>query len=280
MFGYIMVNKQEMKFKDFDVYKAFYCGLCRELRERHGIPGQLTLTYDLTFVVVLLSGLYEPVTSKGVTRCAVHPIQKQPVMKNEFTSYGADMNLLFSYYKCADDWKDDRKFTKLLYAKILSRGNRRVTEAYEAKVQRILASLQELEEGEKRGEKDLDYMAGLFGKVMGEILAVREDSWEPVLRRMGFFLGKFIYLLDAYEDVEEDVKEGNYNLFAESFREPDFQEKTEEILLMMMAACCREFEQLPILKYGEILRNILYSGVWKRYAQVKEERRKTMGERK
>lgn len=56
MFGYVTVNKPEIKFKDFDMYRSFYCGLCRELRERCGIPGQISLTYDMTFVVLLLSG--------------------------------------------------------------------------------------------------------------------------------------------------------------------------------------------------------------------------------
>ena len=65
MFGYVTVNKPEIKFKDFDMYRSFYCGLCRELRERYGIPGQVSLTYDMTFVVLLLSGLYEPPTREG-----------------------------------------------------------------------------------------------------------------------------------------------------------------------------------------------------------------------
>ena len=74
MFGYVTVNKPEIKFKDFDMYRSFYCGLCRELRERYGIPGQISLTYDMTFVVLLLSGVYEPPTQKGTSRCAVHPL--------------------------------------------------------------------------------------------------------------------------------------------------------------------------------------------------------------
>lgn len=69
MFGYVVMNKPEIRFKDFDLYRSFYCGLCRELREKYGISGQITLTYDMTFVVVLLSALYEPPTQKGTTRC-------------------------------------------------------------------------------------------------------------------------------------------------------------------------------------------------------------------
>mgnify|MGYP000343866993 CR=1 FL=1 len=64
MFGYVVMNRPEIKFKDYDLYRSFYCGLCRELRERYGISGQITLTYDMTFVILLLSGLYEPPTKK------------------------------------------------------------------------------------------------------------------------------------------------------------------------------------------------------------------------
>ena len=62
MFGYIVMNKPEIKFKDFDLYRSFYCGLCRELKSKYGISGQISLTYDMTFVVILLSALYEPHT--------------------------------------------------------------------------------------------------------------------------------------------------------------------------------------------------------------------------
>ena len=82
MFGYVVMNKPEIKFKDFDLYRSFYCGLCRELRDRYGVTGQISLTYDMTFVILLLSGLYEPPTRKGTTRCIIHPVRKQPVRKN------------------------------------------------------------------------------------------------------------------------------------------------------------------------------------------------------
>ena len=104
MFGYIVMNKPEIKFKDFDLYRSFYCGLCRELKSKYGISGQISLTYDMTFVVILLSALYEPHTQKGSTRCIIHPVCKQPVRRNIVTEYAADMNVLLTYYKCRDDW--------------------------------------------------------------------------------------------------------------------------------------------------------------------------------
>ena len=67
MFGYVTIDKPELKIREFDEYRSFYCGLCRELRERYGIPGQISLSYDMTFVILLLSGLYETPTRRGTT---------------------------------------------------------------------------------------------------------------------------------------------------------------------------------------------------------------------
>ena len=103
MFGYIMVNKGELKFKEYELYQSYYCGLCRKLKEHYGILGQLTLSYDLTFVILLLTALYEPKGRKGSSHCAVHPLRKQVIRVNEFTDYAADMNMLLTYYKCEDD---------------------------------------------------------------------------------------------------------------------------------------------------------------------------------
>lgn len=273
MFGYVVMNKPEIKFKDFDVYRAFYCGLCRELRERYGIPGQITLTYDMTFVILLLSGLYEPPTRKGTTRCIVHPVKKQAVRKNEITEYAADMNVFLAYYKCMDDWKDERKFPQLAMAKLLERDDRKAETAFETKTARVIKLLEKLSAMEKAGEKDLDKMAGCFGRIMEEIFAYKEDAWEVGLRRMGFYLGKFIYIMDAYEDVEKDVEKGNYNPFSEDYIMEGFQERVQNILIMMMSEACREFEKLPIIKYADILRNILYSGVWCRFEAVSKKRK-------
>ena len=273
MFGYIEMNKPEIKFKDFDLYKSFYCGLCRELREKYGVSAQLTLSYDMTFVILLLSGLYEPRTYKGTTHCMIHPVRKQTVRKNEITEYGADMNVLLTYYKCLDDWKDDRKYLKLGYARLLEGKNKRLNKLYPEKSRRIAELLDELSRLEKENETDVDRMSGIFGHIMEEILAYRQDEWEKSLRKIGFYLGKFIYLLDAYDDVEDDGKNKDYNPFAEKYTMEGFDEEVRQILIMMLAETCREFEKLPIIKYGDILRNILYSGVWCRFEQVSRKRR-------
>ena len=273
MFGYIVLNKPEIKIKDFEEYRSFYCGLCRELREKFGLAGQVSLTYDMTFVILLLDGLYEPGIRKGTTRCIMHPVRKQMVRKSIVTEYAADMNLLLTYYKCMDDWKDERKLIRLGYAKILEGKNEETAQAYQKKAEKILALLEQLSRWERAGERDIDKMAGCFGKIMEEVFAYKEDIWEKSLRRMGFYLGKFIYLLDAYEDVEKDAENGNYNPFSKDYIIEGFEERTRQLLIMMLAEACREFEKLPIIRHGDILRNILYSGVWCRFESVSKKRR-------
>jgi hypothetical protein len=282
MFGYIVINQGEMKFKDYDIYHSYYCGLCRSLRKEAGKRGQVSLSYDMTLLVMTLSALYEPETKKQMCRCMAHPTRKHMERQNLYSDYSADMNLILTYYKCMDDWMDEKKKSRLFYAKTLKKTVQNLSERYPEKTRAIRRALKEIRQGEKQGEENPDTMAGHFGVVMGEIFAFQEDEWHDTLYRMGFYLGKFVYLLDAYEDIEKDQKEGNYNPFlterAENFwqpvyGQPDFEEKCGQMLQMMMAECSRAFEQLPILKYGDILRNILYSGVWTRYEMVKQKRR-------
>ena len=125
---------------------------------------------------------------------------------------------------------------------------------------------------EQKQNQDIDHMAGIFGGIMGEIMTPKEDEWQDSLRAMGNQLGKFIYLMDAYEDIEEDLREGRYNPLLKRYSNPDFEEEIKTILTIIMADCCREFEKLPIIENVEILRNILYSGIWYRYEMVREKR--------
>lgn len=278
MFGYIIINKGDMKFKEFDIYHSYYCGLCDVLKRQYGKVGQLSLSYDMTFLVMLLSSLYEPDTELSQVKCMAHPFEKHTVRKNEFSRYAADMNVMFTYYKCRDDWADDRKLTRLAYGRLLRRAYRSVRADYGVKAKKIDGLMRELSAEEKKENQDIDYMAGLFGDIMGEILAVKADEWQESLRTMGVFLGKFIYLMDAYEDVEEDIRRKRYNPLKRKFEGTDFEEEIKTILTMMMAGCCKEFEKLPIIENAEILRNILYSGIWYRYEMVHQKREKSREE--
>ncbi len=268
MFGYVMICEPELKVKDLKRYKAYYCGLCRSLKEEYGFMGQMTLTYDMTFAVVLLSSLYETETKTEMHRCKVHPVKKQRMLRNEITSYAAAMNVLLAYYHMKDDWEDERKVSSLMTGNLLRKKARKIAEAYPRQSQAIQRELKALAECEKAGSTDIDRTAGCFGRLMEELFVYREDAWERSLRKMGFFLGKYIYIMDAYEDLPDDMEKGRYNPLKKIYEKEDYEERMQQILCMMIAESTAEFERLPCLVDVDILRNILYDGVWNRYNKI------------
>ncbi len=284
MFGYVTVNQNELKLREFDHYRSYYCGVCSDLRAAYGRRGQLTLSYDTTFLALLLTSLYEEQDAVGTTRCIAHPLKKHPTRTNLFTRYAADVGVILSYYSCMDDWNDEKSLSKLLFAKLLSGREKAAEGLYREKVGVISQRLAQLHEAEGKGERDLDLVSGYFGELMGEIFVYRRDEWESALRRMGFYLGKYIYILDAYDDLEKDKKTGSYNPvlmdpLSASPDDPEFIEKYRGILTQMMAECCRSFESLPILENADILRNILYSGVWAKFEDVTKKRQEKTKQR-
>ena len=137
MFGYVMINKGDLKVRELETYQSFYCGLCQKLKERYGLSGQLTLSYDLTFVVILLTGLYEPKVKKGTTHCVIHPLKKQPIQVDVFSDYAADMSILLNYYKCMDDWADEQKIDRRLFAELLKRKFGGLEASYSGKAEKV-----------------------------------------------------------------------------------------------------------------------------------------------
>ena len=213
MYGYIVVDQPELKFREFDKYRSYYCGLCDSLAEAHGLKGQISLSYDMTFLVILLTGLYEPETIYSEERCVTHPLRKHPVRRNVVSDYVADMNVLLTYYKCMDDWYDEKKVLKRTYAGVLKKDIKKLEKKYPHKAEIIRKSLSKLSEYEKAQETNIDKPAEQFGILLGEVAAMKDDEWSDELRVLGNNLGRFIYLLDAYDDLEKDEKKNNYNVF-------------------------------------------------------------------
>ena len=150
MFGYVTVNKPEMKVKDYERYRMYYCGVCHALRNTDGAMGQMSLTYDSTFAAVLLTALYEPDTQMKEAACMVHPVGKKKYLVNEVIQYIADMNLILTYYKCLDDWADDRKFTRLCYSSFIRKRVRKIGQVYPEKLAKIRESLRTLSACERK----------------------------------------------------------------------------------------------------------------------------------
>ncbi|MCR4896745.1 MAG: DUF5685 family protein [Lachnospiraceae bacterium] len=272
MFGYVNINKPEMKIRDYETYRSYYCGLCTALKKSCGLAGQMSLSYDMTFLYILLTDLYEPETKVVQRHCLAHPFSSHPARINEIADYVADMNVLLTYYKCMDDWRDERKLLRLIYGKDLRRCSRKQRRKYREKIRIMRGLLEDIWTKEKENCQDPDEMAGLFGQIMSEVFAYRKDEWEDELQRIGYNLGKFTYLVDAYEDIYDDVKKGYYNPLKERLEDPGFEADARTTLTLIMADCCKDFEILPLVEEVDILRNILYSGIWCRFETIQAER--------
>lgn len=303
MFGYVTINKGELSEEEFERFHSYYCGLCRVLREKYKRRGQLLLNYDMTFLSVLLTSLYECETRTETIRCIPNGAKRHEVRINEMTEYAADMNIALTYHKCRDSWSDEHSHSQRMIAKMLEGGYEQLKDRYPRQLgvmERELGLLAEVEQRQgknlwaeelkkcneswktraqnhlltapKEGDADIDSAANCFGRLTAEVFVYREDEWKDTLREMGFYLGKFIYLLDAYDDLEKDRKKGNYNPLVPLADREDFENLCRQILVMTMADCSRKFEMLPLLEETAILRNIIYSGVWTKYEEVRARR--------
>ena len=267
MFGYVVAHKPELRMREFYKYRAYYCGLCKVLKEKYGFLGQITLTYDMTFLVILLTSLYEEALEQEEYRCLVHPMKKQKMLYNQITEYAADMNVILSYYKLVDDWEDEKSKIGLVGMTAMKRTFQKLQAQYPEKSEAIRRCLCDLQKSEMQKEDSIDVIARHFGELMAELFSYKKDVWEPKLREMGFYLGKFIYIMDAYDDLEQDIKKHNYNVLIPMSKQENFDAECEEMLNCVLAECTNRFEKLPCIDDVEILRNILYAGVWNKFNQ-------------
>jgi len=266
MFGYIVANSKILAEQDKQRYKACYCGLCRALKERHGQIGRMTLTYDMTFLILVLTSLYEPQECTGCERCLVHPAKKHGFASSEITDYAADMNVALAYLNQMDNWKDDKNLLSLVFAKLLKKRYGRISLQYPRQCGAMESCLKQLSDFEKSGEQNPDIAAGIFGRLMGELFVLREDGrWSPTLRSMGEYLGEFIYIMDAVLDLEGDIRRGRYNPLISSRDAGLGDEYFREVLTILIGNCCMQFDILPLVDDVGIMRNILCSGVWTKY---------------
>lgn len=269
MFGYIVADQAALTEEELARYRAFYCGLCRELGRRHGQTARMSLTYDMTFLILLLSSLEEPEEASGSFRCPAHPVKPRCGTKTIFTEYAADLSVALTYFKCLDDWQDEKKLSRRLYAGSLTAAYHRVRETWPRQCEAMEDSLREISQLEQQPDALLDDLARAFGKMMAEAFVYREDRWADTLRAFGDYLGRFIYVMDAVMDLEEDRKQGRYDPLLISNR--SFEEM-EEPLTLLIGIAAEQFESLPLVQDISILRNILYSGVWQRYRAEQEKR--------
>ena len=261
MFGYVVANLKELSEQQQLRYRSCYCGVCRALRQRGGLKSSLALRYDLVFLALLLSSLYEPEEQTVQRRCPTHPVRQVSQLENRFLRYSADMGLLLAYHKAQDDWQDDRSAAALAARGLLQRGVRRIGAEYPRQSGAVQSRLSALTQLEREQSRNLDALCGSFGALLGEIFVPREqDFWAGALRRLGDALGRYLYLLDCCLDLEQDRQKNCFNpLLGDALRESSSWQQSA--LAMLLGETAAAFEHLPLLQDEQLLRNIVYSGL-------------------
>lgn len=270
MFGYVQASIEQLNQQEKDRYKAVYCGLCHALGQRHGFSARMGLTYDMTFLALLLSSLYEPEESTDKSRCVVHPLKEHYFVSNECINYAADMTVALVYFKCIDDWNDDKKIAAKGYSSLLSNAYKKVKINWPVQCAAIEKELKELSVIEAENNLSADAAANCFGRLMESLFVYKADFWSDYLKKLGYGLGRYIYLADASADLEKDIKKGSYNPLVNLISSPEDFKSRLQLLLGEASEC---FEILPLVQDENILKNIMYSGIWTKYNQkIKKEK--------
>lgn len=273
MFGYVRINKMDLTFREFDYYKGYYCGLCKYLKENHGEISRISLNYDITFLIVILSALYKLDSKITQERCIANPFKKKMRIVNEATEYAASMNILLSYYKLEDNLYDDGGIKDKVAFNIYKGRLKLAYKKYPQKAEYIKEQMENLRKLESESSKSIDKTSNTFGKIMGEIFAFKNDEYEEYLRNIGFNIGKYIYILDAYEDLDEDYKKGRYNPFIDYIdKKQELKDKAERLISISLGMVAKNIQMLNLEFNKSIIDNIIYSGVYLRYKNILEER--------
>ncbi|MBQ9663244.1 MAG: hypothetical protein IJV40_08860 [Oscillospiraceae bacterium] len=265
MFGYLTADRGHLTPEEDSRYRAAYCGLCRSLRSRWGSHSGLTLNYDQCFLILLLQSLYEAEEQSGDETCIAHPLKSHAWWQSRYTDYGADMNIALSYLKLRDNWEDDGSLAALTGSAAFRYSFEAVSARYPRQCEAMDRSIRDLRAIEKEKREDPDAAAETFAMMMAEVFVYSEDRWSAVLRQFGAALGRFLYIMDACVDLDEDAIRGHYNPFRRYYGLTDNGSRFDDILRMILGECLFYFDKLPLVTDAGILKNILCYGLWTQF---------------
>lgn len=263
MFGYIRIEKPELKVKEYEMYKAVYCSLCRELGRSYGLLARLTLSYDFTFLALLNIALRDGCTQIERKRCAFNPLKKCNYCKSgkEFSMPTAAAMIML-YYKLCDNIADEKGLKRLGYIflkPLFTSAYKKAKKKYIYIDEIISEYIDEQTLLERSGCNELDKISNPTAKALSRIfmLCSEDEIQKRVLERLGYCIGRYIYILDAACDLEEDIKKASYNVLKNNYDEG----KIKAQLYFCINEACAAFELLDIKKYKAILGNVLYLGL-------------------
>ncbi|SHJ01128.1 DUF5685 family protein [Lutispora thermophila] len=285
MFGYVVPDKGEMKIKEYELFRAYYCGVCKSMGKNFGPLCRLGLNYDSVFLGIFLSSVNKESISLQRESCIANPVKKKWLVKNsKSVDFSADMNIILTYYKLQDHWIDEKKIlSKIGQMALIPVYKRALKNNMESEL-RIKESLARLHDLEKRKCNSMDEAADPFAELVKSIISLG-CQWDNVNNKkavewMAYNIGKWIYIIDAFDDIEKDIKNKNYNplLLQYSYSGEDtevFKSKIrEEVgfnLIQALAQAASAFELLD-MNNKSIIENIIYLGMEKKTKSVLEGR--------
>lgn len=272
VFGYVKTARDELRLREYDYYRASYCGLCRAMGKCTGQCSRLTLSYDFAYLANVRMALQGTDPAFARRRCFVHPLQKRRMMEpNTELDYAANASAILAFEKCRDDVADERGLRKIkarMQCFALKRAYKRAKKRYPELADGVRARLVELREMEQRQRPSVDEVAAVFGALLGDIFAhgLAHDK-ARIARTVGQQVGRFIYIVDAADDMAEDQRRGRFNPFLLLYgRLPTAEER--ETVREALIACLADLEAAFDLigdtdapERSAVLKNILYLGM-------------------
>ncbi len=272
MFGYIRTDTPELRVRENEYYRAVYCGLCRSQGKCTGQCSRFTLNYDFVFLALLRLAIEgkQPQIKKG--RCMAHPFRKRAYIAHcEPLAYCANAAAILTYGKIVDDLADERgiKRLKARLAKPFARGMRRRAMKKYAELDRLVSDgLKKLSEIEKQKLVSVDIPADAFGEILADIVSFGlEGNDEKIMRKIGKHIGRWIYIVDAADDLDEDIKKQRFNAFACLYNGKIPEEDRETISNSLRLELLSAEPAFDLIDYNElydieaIVSNIIYRGM-------------------
>ncbi len=274
MFGYVRLHKPSITMGEYEQYKGIYCTLCRRLGKRYGPMARMTLSYDMTFLALLHAALEadDPQFKKG--HCSFNPAKRCLNCRNTVaTDLAADIGTLLAYYKLKDTLADERFLKKigtaLLYP-IYAIDHRRAAKR-RPDTDRLIADMMTAQASVETAQTaSIDQAAEPFAVLLSTLAAdlAQDDRQRTILTRFGYCLGRWIYLIDAVDDLADDVKHHRYNPYALARNIAAVDEHivtTRQYAVLTLNACLAEciaaYNLLDIRRFDGIIRNILEQGM-------------------
>ncbi len=268
MFGYVRISKGELKVKDYEMYKAVYCTLCKTLGKHYGFLSRLTLSYDFTFLSLLNMSVNDECIPIERKRCAFNPLKKcNYCKKSAGTEMPAGVAMIMLYYKLLDNIQDEKGFKGLGYRLIkplFSSAFKKASRVYPqiAEIVKDYIIEQSRLEGEECSE--IDEICHPTANALAEIFALcsEKESDKRILSRLGYCMGRYIYLLDACVDFTEDLEHNKYNVLKFSCKTKEQAiERVKPQLYFSINESAKAFELLDLKRNKDILGNIIYLGL-------------------